>query len=94
MPPSGTLNDENVITKYTTLLTWVWFIFGAIQLRCPNFPSPPAPLPKERGVFKQFLSIRNPACQKSRLLKNEQLRRGRSGSEPRFVTQRRLSGTE
>jgi len=53
----GTLNDENVIIRYTTLFAWIWLIFGAIQLRYPNVPSPPAPLPKERGVFKQFLSV-------------------------------------
>jgi len=28
----------------------------------PNFPSPPAPLPKERGVFKQFLNSCESSC--------------------------------
>jgi len=66
----GTLNDENVIIKYTTLLTWIWLIFGAIQLRYPNFPSPfmqlpakktelpltPGPSPQGEGGFKQLLT--------------------------------------
>jgi len=27
----GTLNDENVIIKYTTLFAWIWLIFGAFS---------------------------------------------------------------
>jgi len=29
----GTLNDENMTIKDTTVFTWIWLIFGAIQRR-------------------------------------------------------------
>jgi len=61
----GTLNDENVIIRYTTLFAWIWLIFGAIQRRYPNapspnrnVPSPSAPLPGERGGSNGFLRSR------------------------------------
>jgi len=46
----GTLNDENVIIKYTTLFTWIWLIFGAFSYGSRTSPHP-RPLSPRKGEF-------------------------------------------
>jgi len=55
----GTLNDENVLTKYTALFTTIWLIFGAIQLRYgekTGMSPHPRPLSPGRGGFSNSFS--------------------------------------